>query len=287
MQISPTDLIINPDGSIYHLGLRPENIAETIITVGDPERVEKVSKYFDVVDFKVNKREFVTHTGTLANKRITVISSGIGTDNVEILMNELDALVNIDFETFEEKPNHKSLNIIRLGTSGSLQRSIPVDSFVVSEWGVGFDALGFFYKSQMNQTTIDLQRDLSLEFMPYCNPASIDLFKLFIENTPANWFSGMTVTCPGFYAPQGRVLRYSPKITNLLQKMNGYYRDGNVLTNLEMETAGYYLLGKILGHEVLSISAILASRMTNEFSKNPEKQVDSLIQLALEKIISL
>jgi uridine phosphorylase len=287
MQISPTDLIINPDGSIYHLGLRPENIAETIITVGDPERVEKVSKYFDVVDFKVNKREFVTHTGTLANKRITVISSGIGTDNVEILMNELDALVNIDFETFEEKPNHKSLNIIRLGTSGSLQKSIPVDSFVVSEWGVGFDALGFFYKSQMNQTTIDLQRDLSLEFMPYCNPASIDLFKLFIENTPANWFSGMTVTCPGFYAPQGRVLRYSPKITNLLQKMNGYYRDGNVLTNLEMETAGYYLLGKILGHEVLSISAILASRMTNEFSKNPEKQVDSLIQLALEKIISL
>jgi uridine phosphorylase len=287
MQISPTDLIINPDGSIYHLGLRPENIAETIITVGDPERVEKVSKYFDVVDFKVNKREFVTHTGTLANKRITVISSGIGTDNVEILMNELDALVNIDFDTFEEKPNHKSLNIIRLGTSGSLQRSIPVDSFVVSEWGVGFDALGFYYQSEINQTTIDLERDLSLEFMPYCNPASIDLFKLFIENTPANWFSGMTVTCPGFYAPQGRVLRYSPKISNLLQKMNGYYRDGNVLTNLEMETAGYYLLGKILGHEVLSISAILASRMTNEFSKNPEKQVDSLIQLALEKIISL
>jgi uridine phosphorylase len=287
MQISPTDLIINPDGSIYHLGLRPENIAETIITVGDPERVEKVSKYFDVVDFKVNKREFVTHTGTLANKRITVISSGIGTDNVEILMNELDALVNIDFETFEEKPNHKTLNIIRLGTSGSLQRSIPVDSFVVSEWGVGFDALGFYYQSEINQTTIDLERDLSLEFMPYCNPASIDLFKLFIENTPANWFSGMTVTCPGFYAPQGRVLRYSPKISNLLQKMNGYYRDGNVLTNLEMETAGYYLLGKILGHEVLSISAILASRMTNEFSKNPEKQVDSLIQLALEKIISL
>lgn len=287
MQISPTDLIINPDGSIYHLGLRPENIAETIITVGDPERVEKVSKYFDVVDFKVNKREFVTHTGILANKRITVISSGIGTDNVEILMNELDALVNIDFDTFEEKPNHKSLNIIRLGTSGSLQKSIPVDSFVVSEWGVGFDALGFFYKSEMNQTTIDLQRDLSLEFMPYCNPASIDLLKLFMENAPKNWFAGMTVTCPGFYAPQGRVLRYSPKISNLLQKMNGYYRDGNVLTNLEMETAGYYLLGKILGHDVLSISAILASRMTNEFSTQPEKQVDNLIQLALEKIISL
>lgn len=287
MQISPTDLIINPDGSIYHLSLRPEHLADTIITVGDPDRVEKVSQYFDSVEIKINKREFVTHTGTLSGKRLTVISSGIGTDNVEILMNELDALVNIDLETLEIKPNHKSLNIIRLGTSGSLQKDIPVDSFVVSEWGIGFDALGFFYESQSNQTTINLQKDLSLEFMPYCNHAGVDLFKLFIETAPENWFTGMTVTCPGFYAPQGRVLRYSPKINGLLQKMNEYCRDGNVLTNLEMETAGYYLMGKLLGHEVLSISAILANRMTNEFSKQPEKQVDSLIKYALEKIISI
>lgn len=287
MQISPTDLIINPDGSIYHLSLRPEHLADTIITVGDPDRVEKVSQYFDSVEIKINKREFVTHTGTLSGKRLTVISSGIGTDNVEILMNELDALVNIDLETLEIKPNHKSLNIIRLGTSGSLQKDIPVDSFVVSEWGIGFDALGFFYESQSNQTTINLQKDLSLEFMPYCNHAGVDLFKLFIETAPENWFTGMTVTCPGFYAPQGRVLRYSPKINGLLQKMNEYCRDGNVLTNLEMETAGYYLMGKLLGHEVLSISAILANRMTNEFSKHPEKQVDSLIKYALEKIISI
>lgn len=287
MQISPTDLIINPDGSIYHLSLRPEHLADTIITVGDPDRVEKVSQYFDSVEIKINKREFVTHTGMLSGKRLTVISSGIGTDNVEILMNELDALVNIDLETLEIKPNHKSLNIIRLGTSGSLQKDIPVDSFVVSEWGIGFDALGFFYESQSNQTTINLQKDLSLEFMPYCNHAGVDLFKLFIETAPENWFTGMTVTCPGFYAPQGRVLRYSPKINGLLQKMNGYCRDGNVLTNLEMETAGYYLMGKLLGHEVLSISAILANRMTNEFSKQSEKQVDSLIKYALEKIISI
>ena len=287
MQISPTDLIINPDGSIYHLSLRPEHLADTIITVGDPDRVEKVSQYFDSVEIKINKREFVTHTGTLSGKRLTVISSGIGTDNVEILMNELDALVNIDLETLEIKPNHKSLNIIRLGTSGSLQKDIPVDSFVVSEWGIGFDALGFFYESQSNQTTINLQKDLSLEFMPYCNHAGVDLFKLFIETAPENWFTGMTVTCPGFYAPQGRVLRYSPKINGLLQKMNEYCREGNVLTNLEMETAGYYLMGKLLGHEVLSISAILANRMTNEFSKQPEKQVDSLIKYALEKIISI
>ena len=286
MHISPTDLIINPDGSIYHLSLRPEHLADTIITVGDPDRVEKVSQYFDSVEIKINKREFVTHTGMLGGKRLTVISSGIGTDNVEILMNELDALVNIDFQTFEVNEEHKSLNIIRLGTSGSLQKSIPVDSYVVSERGVGFDALGFFYESEKNQTTIDLQKDFNLEFMPYCNAAGVDLFNLFMGNTPKNWYAGMTVTCPGFYAPQGRVLRYSPKIDGLLQKMNEYNRSGNVLTNLEMETAGYYLMGKILGHEVLSISAILANRMTNEFSKQSEKQVDSLIKYALEKIIS-
>lgn len=287
MQISPTDLIINPEGSIYHLSLRPEHLADTIITVGDPDRVEKVSQYFDSVEIKINKREFVTHTGMLGGKRLTVISSGIGTDNVEILMNELDALVNINLETLEVKPNHKSLNIIRLGTSGSLQKSIPLDSFVVSEWGVGFDSLGFFYKSQINQTAINLQKDLSLEFMPYCNPAGLDLYKLFTESAPENWFEGLTVTCPGFYAPQGRVLRYLPKIDGLLQKMNEYCRNGKVLTNLEMETAGYYLMGKILGHEVLSISAIVANRITNEFSKQPEKQVDSLIKYALEKIVSI
>ena len=287
MQISPTDLILNPDGSIYHLSLRPEHLADTIITVGDPERVAKVSQYFDSVEFKINKREFVTHTGMLNGKRLTVISSGIGTDNVEILMNELDALVNINLETLKVKKIHKSLNIIRLGTSGSLQKDIPVDSFVVSEWGVGFDALGFYYNSEINQTTIDLKKDLGLEFMPYCNPAGFELFKLFVETAPENWFEGMTVTCPGFYAPQGRVLRYTPKIDGLLQKMNGFYRSGISLTNLEMETAGYYLLGKILGHKVLSISAILANRMTNEFSQQPEKQVDSLIKYALEKIISI
>ena len=287
MQISPTDLILNPDGSIYHLCLRPENIADTIITVGDPDRVAKVSQYFDSVEFKINKREFITHTGMLNGKRLTVISSGIGTDNVEILMNELDALVNIDLETLEAKKNHKSLNIIRLGTSGSLQKDVPVDSYVISEWGVGFDALGFYYNSEINQTTIDLKKDLGLEFMPYCNPAGFELFKLFVETAPKNWFEGMTVTCPGFYAPQGRVLRYTPKIDGLLQKMNGFYRNGISLINLEMETAGYYLMGKILGHEVLSISAILANRMTDEFSQQPEKQVDDLIKYALEKITSI
>jgi uridine phosphorylase len=284
MKITPTDLILNPDGTIYHLNLHPDNIADTIITVGDPDRVKFVSQYFDSIEFKISKREFVTHTGYLNGKRLTVISSGIGTDNVEILMNELDALVNINFNTLEVNPERKSLNIIRLGTSGSLQVGIPVESFVISEWGIGFDALGFFYETEPNDFTKKIKEEFALEFMPYCNPSSLVLFNLFNEQAPSNWFSGSTVTCPGFYAPQGRTLRYSPKIGGLLQKFNQFYYNGRTFTNLEMETAGYYLMGKVLGHEVLSISAILASRMTNQFSQQADKQVDSLIKIALEKL---
>ncbi|MEA5458538.1 nucleoside phosphorylase [Arcicella sp. LKC2W] len=284
MKLSETDLIFNPDGSIYHLNLRPEHIADTIITVGDPERVPMVSKYFDSVEIKVNKREFVTHTGKLGKKRITVISSGIGTDNVEILMNELDALVNVNFQTREVKPKHKSLNIIRIGTSGSLQANIPINSVVVSALGIGMDALGFFYDSYGNNITEKLKNTLGLDFLPYCNPAGADLFNHFMDNAPENWVEGTTVTCPGFYAPQGRVLRYKAKINGLMEKMSSFNLDGIRLSNLEMETAGYYLMGKLLGHQVLSISAILASRKSNEFSKNPEKQVDTLIKQVLERL---
>jgi uridine phosphorylase len=284
MKISPTDLILNPDGTIYHLNLHPENIADTIITVGDPDRVKFVSQYFDSIEFKISKREFVTHTGYLNGKRLSVISSGIGTDNVEILMNELDALANIDFNTLEVKPKRKSLNIIRLGTSGSLQQSIPVDSYVVSECGIGFDALGFFYETEPNEMTKKIKEIFELEFIPYCNPSGYELLQLFSENMPENWISGTTVTCPGFYAPQGRILRYNPKIEGLLQKFNQFNHNGIVLTNLEMETAGYYLMGKVLGHEVLSISAILANRMTNEFSQQADRQVDSLIKFSLERL---
>lgn len=284
MKISPTDLIINPDGTIYHLNLLPEHLSDTIITVGDPDRVKFVSQYFDSIEIKISKREFVTHTGYLNGKRLSVISSGIGTDNVEILMNELDALVNIDFNTLEVKPEHKSLNIIRLGTSGSLQNNIYVDSFVVSEWGIGLDTLGSFYETEPNEITKKIKEDINLEFMPYCNPSSSKLFQLFIENAPENWFAGTTVTCPGFYAPQGRTLRYTSKIEGLLQKLNQFHYHGMTLSNLEMETAGYYLMGKVLEHEVLSISAIVASRMTHEFSQQADKQIDSLIRFALKKL---
>lgn len=285
MAISPTDLITNADGSIYHLNLRPDDIADTIITVGDPERVEKVSQYFDSIETKINKREFVTHTGYLGGKRLSVISSGIGTDNVEILMNELDALVNIDLTSRIPFVDHKSLNIVRLGTSGSLQKDIPIESIVVSKQGIGFDALGYFYPSEENSIAQSIKNHFSLDFMPYANEGSNSLFDLFMANSSENWFEGNTVTCPGFYSPQGRVLRYQPKVDNLLVKYNTFRKDNIVLTNLEMETAGYYLLGKTLGHDVLSISVILASRMTNEFALNPEKAIDKLIQKALEKLI--
>ena len=284
MKISSTDLILNPDGSIYHLSLRPEHLADTIITVGDPDRVAKVSQYFDFIEFKINKREIVTHTGMLGGKRLTVISSGIGTDNVEILMNELDALVNIDLETLEEKSSHKSLNIIRLGTSGSLQKYIPVDSVLVSEKAIGLDALGFFYNHTPHPLNATIKKDLDLKFKPYSCYSSKRLLRIFLKDVPQNWYKGTTVTCPGFYAPQGRTLRYEQMNQGLLERMNRFYRNGIHLTNLEMETAGYYLFGQILGHEVLSISAILANRMTNEFSQQPEKQIDSLIKFALEKI---
>ncbi|MDI9863102.1 nucleoside phosphorylase [Flectobacillus sp. DC10W] len=285
--ISETDLILNPDGSIYHLNLRPEDIANTIITVGDPNRVEVVSKYFDKVEKKVSKREFVTHTGYLGSTRITVISSGIGTDNVEILMNELDALVNVDLPTRTTKQEHTSLNIIRIGTSGSLQESIPVDSYVVSKRGIGFDALGHFYPTAKSAFSEAIQAQMNLDFLSYTSSGSQKLYDLLFDDKNTLYFEGNTVTCPGFYAPQGRVLRYNPKQENLLQKFNQFSFQGNVLTNLEMETAGYYLFGELLGHEVLSMSAIVASRMTHQFSKNPEKHTESLIQQVLEKITRL
>ncbi|MGX7686991.1 nucleoside phosphorylase [Flectobacillus roseus] len=285
--ISETDLIINPDGSIYHLNLRPEDIANTIITVGDPDRVEVVSKYFDKIDKKVSKREFVTHTGYIGNTRLSVISSGIGTDNVEILMNELDALVNVDLPTRTIKQEHTSLNIIRIGTSGSLQESIPVDSYVVSKRGIGFDALGHFYPTPTSSFSEAVQSQMNLDFLSYTSFGSEKLYDLLFDDKNPLYFEGNTVTCPGFYAPQGRILRYTPKQENLLQKFNQFSFQGSVLTNLEMETAGYYLFGELLGHEVLSMSAIVASRMTHQFSKNPEKHTETLIQQVLEKITGL
>ena len=284
MPISETNLILNPDGSVYHLNLKPGDIADTIIAVGDPSRVYRVSNYFDDVDFEMNRREFITHTGRYKDKKISVMSTGIGTDNIEIFFTEIDALVNIDLETREIKAKKNSLKIIRLGTSGALQGDIPVDSHLVSENAVGIDSLMCFYnlpQSALEQKLGEsLKQKLSLPYEPYFVSASRELFTMFSRDMLA----GNTVTCPGFYAPQGRKVRLDLKIPNLFKELNYFHEEGMWLTNFEMETAAYYAFGRLMGHETLSVNAIIANRITNKFSKDPEKSVDSLIRKVLDRL---
>jgi uridine phosphorylase len=285
MSIFPeSELILNKDGSVYHLNLLPDHIADTIITVGDPGRVHKVSQYFDDIDFEMNKREFITQTGTYNNKRVTVISSGMGTDNVEILLTELDALVNLDLKKRTLKDKRKRLKIIRIGTSGSLQADIPIDSLVVSGSAVGLDTLMCFYNLPQNEheTAIsqELQRVLQLPFLPYCVSGSVELKEQF----GSDMIDGNTVTCPGFYAPQGRKIRLELKIPSLIKELNYFHAHDYWLTNFEMETAGYYALSRLLGHEMISLNAIVANRITNQFSRDADKTIDELVKKVLSRL---
>lgn len=281
---SETDLILNPDGSVYHLSLRPKDISDKIIVVGDPGRVHRVSKHFDSVDFEMNKREFITHTGKYKGKRLTVISSGMGTDNVEILMQELDALVNIDLVHREPKARKKRLQIIRIGTSGTIQEDIKVGSHLATEYAIGLDPLIHFYdyehKGKEKNIVHQLQKELDLPYLPYCFKGSTALFERFKDCT----VSGNTVTCPGFYAPQGRALRIPIRFKNIIEKLQYFHEEDIWLTNLEMETAGYYAFGKLLGHDMLSLNAIMANRVKNEFAKDSNKVIDELILKVLERI---
>ena len=282
-KIRETDLILQ-DGAVYHLGIRPENLSEKIITVGDPDRVSEVSRHFDSVEFTHRHREFVTHTGQFKGKRLTAISTGMGTDNIEILMTEIDALVNVDFGSREVKTELTSLEIVRVGTSGSLQTDIPVDSILVSELAVGFDALMCFYPYHLRKSDLllseSLQHMADLPFLPYIVRANSDLLnRLGKAMVPGN-----TLTCPGFYAPQGRSVRLSPRRENLLQAYKEFRHGDFRITNFEMETAGYYAMGELLGHHMLSVNAIVASRANNVFSKNPAATVEKAIQMVLEAI---
>jgi len=270
-----SELILNPDGSIYHLHLLPEDIAPTIIFVGDQDRVPHVSQHFDRIDIKKHKREFTTHTGWIGNRRISVISTGIGTDNIDIVLNELDALVNIDFSTRQIKEKLTSLDIIRIGTSGSIHPDIHCDEIVVSALAVGTDSLGEFYPSQRS----------NLDFLPPWSYVS-SRYPFDLKQFHASFKEGITLTCPGFYGPQGRVLRITP--TNFIpidelykQKLNQFS-----FTNLEMETAGIYLLSDILGHKAISLNAILANRLSGSFSQHPENIVHHLIHHTLQWISS-
>ncbi|MBR9757245.1 MAG: nucleoside phosphorylase [Algicola sp.] len=287
MAIKASELIINPDGSIYHLNLRPEHIAPTVITVGDPDRVDVVTKYFDTIEFKTRKREFHTQTGTLNGKRLSVVSTGIGTDNIDIVLNELDALVNINFETREVNPSPTSLDIVRIGTSGSIQADIPVDSFLLSEYAVGFDSLLHFYKSDhvldvsISEALVKHLNWHKSKSIPYVVSGSSALLDRL---TSKETHIGFTATNVGFYGPQGRVLRLAVQDSELNDKLASFNHQGLKVTNMEMETAGIYGLAALLGHKALSLNAIIANRPLGEFSKDPKKITEALIRYTLEKL---
>ncbi|MBM3413062.1 MAG: phosphorylase [Bacteroidetes bacterium] len=279
--IAASELIVNSRGAIYHLNLRPEELAPTVITVGDPDRVKAVSRYFDRIEFTCQHREFITHTGYVGSKRITVLSSGIGPDNIDIVLNELDALANIDLVTRCPKEKATSLQIIRLGTSGSLQADIPVNSFVASTHGLGIDNLLHFYRFNQNEeeslliqsflTQTQLQHQTGL---PYLSTASSSLLKHFVQN----FHHGITVTCPGFYGPQGRVLRLGLNNPSLINRLTDFSYGAHRITNFEMETAAIYGLGRLMGHQCLALNVIVANRVTQTFSDNAPLYIDKLIQ---------
>lgn len=289
-KIAASELIINDRGAVYHLDTRPEEIAPIIITVGDPDRVKAVSKYFDTIEFKNQHREFITHTGYIGSKRISVVSTGIGPDNIDIVLNELDALVNIDFNTRTIRDSLTHLSIIRVGTSGSLQADIPVDSYVASTHGLGIDNLLHFYRIQHNEedklllqsfiTQTQLHNSLSF---PYISGAGVSLIKHFVTG----FHQGITVTCPGFYGPQGRVLRLGLSNPELIDRLTRFSFGVHRITNFEMETSAIYGLGKLLGHHCLSLSAIVANRVVKEFSKDGNAAVEKLIKITLERISEL
>ena len=287
MQLEPSELILNADKSIYHLNLFPEDISNTIITVGDPDRVVEVSKHFDTIEVKKGKREFLTHTGLVKGKRITVISTGIGTDNIDIVLNELDALVNIDFTTRTIKEQKTQLDIIRIGTSGAIQPYIPIDSFLLSENAIGFDSLLRFYDAE-HIMNAEIQNQFikhtnwsKYKSVPYVVPCDMLLAaKLKLDNI----HMGFTATNVGFYGPQGRKLRLKTQDETLNSKLASFNYNEIKITNLEMETAGIYGLSKLLGHRAVSLNCILANRSTGEFSKNPSKSIEKLIISTLEKI---
>ncbi|WP_194767457.1 nucleoside phosphorylase [Tamlana sp. I1] len=288
MTIKDSELILNPDGSIYHLNLKPEHISDTIILVGDQDRVNKISKHFDAIEFETQKREFKTHVGTFKNKRITVVSTGIGPDNIDIVLNELDALVNIDFETRQPKKHITKLNIIRIGTSGSVQKHIPVDAFVLSTHGLDINGMLHAYKTE----TIS-NPDIENAFIKHTNwsankarpiviKGSTTLEKLLESDLT---HKGLTATAGGFYGPQGRVLRLAVQDPNLNTKMDAFNFNGICISNFEMETSAIYGLSKLLGHEALSLNAIIANRANGTFSKNPSATIEQLILYTLNKLI--
>lgn len=290
MPIKESELILNPNGSIYHLNLRPENISDTIIFVGDQDRVQKITKYFDTIEFETQKREFKTQTGTYKGKRITVISTGIGPDNIDIVLNELDALVNIDLETRTVKEDLTQLNIVRIGTSGSLQADVPVDSFVLSTHGLDLNGMLHFY--DLKDIT---NPEIEEAFISHTN-WNIDKSRPLIINNSKKLeallesdriYKGVTATAGGFYGPQGRVLRLALRDAKLNTKMDNFNFEGTRITNFEMETSVIYGLSKLLGHNACSLNAIIANRANGTFSEDYQLAVENLIVYTLDKLVNI
>jgi uridine phosphorylase len=286
--IEPSELIINPDGTIFHLHLKPEQLAENIILVGDPGRVKMISEFFDKIESESENREFVSATGLFGTKRITVLSTGIGTDNIDIVLNELDALVNIDLVTRQIKDRHTSLNIIRIGTSGGLQGDIPVNAFLASAKSIGFDGLLNFYQNR-NEVSDLLFEESFKSFVswndllpsPYVVSADQNLFDKIVDDS---FTSGVTISAPGFYGPQGRELRLKIVDPLINEKIEAFRFNHQRITNYEMECSAIYGLSKLLGHKALTVCIIIANRVSKKANEDYKPVMINLVQKVLERI---
>jgi uridine phosphorylase len=286
MTISEADLILTADGRIYHLNLLPEELAPTVILVGDPNRVEKVSKHFDKIEVKLQNREMITHSGWLGKHHLSVISTGMSTDNIDIVLNELDALVNVDLKTRRVKEKLRALTFIRIGTSGALQADTEVDSVVLSSRGIGFDNLLEYYRDSAADVDKPVEAALADFFAteglhPYVASADKDLLAHY---TPYVDGVGMTATCSGFYAPQGRRVRLVPRFTSFLDRLREFRYQDERVTNFEMETSGIYGLSQLMGHRALSVNVIVANRAKGTFSEDYAKTMDKTIEMVLERL---
>lgn len=286
-RIEESELILNEEGGIYHLKLHPENIADTIILVGDQDRVGKISKHFDAIEYTGQNREFVTHTGRIGSKRLSVVSTGIGTDNIDIVLNELDALKNIDLSTRTVKSTHSKMKLIRLGTSGSLQEDVPVDSYVLSSHAIGFDGVVNFYEAV---SEIE-ERELTEVFIQqigwpadFTRPSIIAASAELLDRLSNGCYVGMTATANGFYGPQGRELRLKPRISDLNERLRDFNHNGLRINNFEMETSALLGLGKALGHDCITVCAVIANRFKREYSENHDRTIDELIGFLLSKL---
>ena len=286
-QIGKSELIINKDGSIFHLHLTPEQIADDIILVGDPGRVALISEHFDKIEHVVHNREFITHTGYYKNKRISVIATGIGTDNIDIVLNELDALVNIDLKKRIAKSSHKSLNFVRIGTSGGLQEDMEVDSFLMSETAIGFDGLLNFYKRREEVCNSEIES----AFLNHMNwnpriatPYFINASEQLMSRIDNGFRRGLTISAPGFYGPQGRVLRLEIQDMDINEKIRNFRFNNKCITNYEMESSALFGLSALLGHNAATVCVIIANRYAKQYSKDYKIAVKKLIKIVLDNL---